>query len=206
LPEIDPHLPGSLKPDEKVRLCIEMTDVVTHICADGIRKSHPRISERELISILRRRFSFGRAKRSNEEKALDTFEVFVRRVVGALNRSGLQYALTGGVAASYYGRPRTTLDVDVLVVTKESELGRLAKSLTDEGIKAGTRELIRAWKSKYRIASVADSKSPHRLDIIFTDRRLEREAGLVLGAHTYYQTAESLILSNLRMIKATLLR
>jgi hypothetical protein len=89
-------------------------------------------------------------------------------------------------------------------VKKESELTRLAKSLTDQGIKAGTRELLRAWKSKYRIATVLDSKSPHRLDIIFTDQRLERKAGSILGAHTYYQTAESLILSKLRMIKATL--
>jgi hypothetical protein len=44
-----------------------MTDVVTRICADGIRKSHPRISERELISILRRRFFFGRARQPDEE-------------------------------------------------------------------------------------------------------------------------------------------
>jgi hypothetical protein len=125
-------------------------------------------------------------------------------VVGALNRSGLRYALTGGVAASYHGRPRTTLDVDVLVVTRESELARLAKSLTDEDIKAGIGELSDAWRSRCRIAMVLDSKSPYRLDIIFTDQGLEREAGSILGAHTYYQTAESLIHSKLRMIKATL--
>jgi hypothetical protein len=64
---IDTRLPRSLKRDEKVRACVEMTDVVTSICADGIRKSHLRISERELISILRRRFSFGRARRPDEE-------------------------------------------------------------------------------------------------------------------------------------------
>jgi hypothetical protein len=63
---IDRLLPRSLRPDEKVRICVEMTDVVTRICADGIRKSHPRLSERELISILRRRFAFGRAKQSDE--------------------------------------------------------------------------------------------------------------------------------------------
>jgi hypothetical protein len=128
----------------------------------------------------------------------------VRRVVAAFNRSGLRYALTGGVAASYYGRPRTTLDVDVLVLTRELELARLAKSLTEQGIKVGTRELSRALRSRYRIATVPDSKSAHRLDIIFTDERLERKAGRILGADTYYQTAESLILSKLRMIKVTL--
>jgi hypothetical protein len=44
-----------------------MTDMVTRICADGIRKRHPRISERELISILRRRFSFVWARQPDEE-------------------------------------------------------------------------------------------------------------------------------------------
>ena len=44
-----------------------MTDVVTRICADGVMKSNPNISERELISILRRRFSFGRAEQPDEE-------------------------------------------------------------------------------------------------------------------------------------------
>jgi len=128
----------------------------------------------------------------------------VRRVKEALNQSGLRYALTGGIAASYYGRPRTTLDVDVLVVAKESELKQLAGSLAAVDIKAGTRELSHAWRSRYRIATVLDSKSPHRLDIIFTDQGLERKAGPILGIRTYYQTAESLILSKLRMIKATL--
>ena len=64
---VDPRLPRSLKPDEKVRACVGMTDVVTRICADGVRESHPSISERELISILRRRFSFGRTRRPDEE-------------------------------------------------------------------------------------------------------------------------------------------
>jgi len=128
----------------------------------------------------------------------------VIRAIGALNRSRLRYAVTGGLAASYYGRPRTTLDVDVLVAARESELARLAKSLADEDLEAETRELSHAWKSRYRIATVLDNKSPHRLDIMFTDRSLERKPGLALGVHTYYQTAESLILAKLRMIKATL--
>ena len=64
---VDPRLSRSLKPDEKVRACFGVTDVVTRICADGVMKSNPNVSERELISILRRRFSFGRAKRPDEE-------------------------------------------------------------------------------------------------------------------------------------------
>lgn len=51
---------SELKPEEKVALAIDMTNVVTSVCADGIREMHPGISERQLISLLRRRLSFGR--------------------------------------------------------------------------------------------------------------------------------------------------
>ncbi|MGB9022573.1 MAG: hypothetical protein WCC94_03960 [Candidatus Bathyarchaeia archaeon] len=50
----------TLRPEDRVRLSIEMTNVVVQICADGIRETHPEITEEQLISLLRRRFSFGR--------------------------------------------------------------------------------------------------------------------------------------------------
>jgi len=45
---------------------VSMTNVVTRICADGLREANPMITEEELISILRRRFLFGR-RLSHEE-------------------------------------------------------------------------------------------------------------------------------------------
>jgi hypothetical protein len=52
-----------LKPEERVRVSVMMTNVVTRICADSVRESNSRISEKELISVLRRRFSLGRTRR-----------------------------------------------------------------------------------------------------------------------------------------------
>ena len=49
-----------LKPEEKVGLTVNMVDVVTRICADGVRDANPAINEEELISVLRRRFLLGR--------------------------------------------------------------------------------------------------------------------------------------------------
>lgn len=37
-----------------------MVDVVTQICADGVRETNPAITEEELIFVLRHRFMFGR--------------------------------------------------------------------------------------------------------------------------------------------------
>ena len=55
-----------LKPEDRVRVAIEMTNVVTQICADGVKETHPKITDEELISLLRRRFSFGRRPYSEE--------------------------------------------------------------------------------------------------------------------------------------------
>lgn len=112
--------------------------------------------------------------------------------------------LTGALASSYYGRPRTTLDIDIVVGVRESDLATLARVLAGANLKVEEKSLEGAWRSKYRIASIEDRKSPHTLDITFTDEKLERRAGPILGLRTFYQSPESLILAKLRVIKATL--
>lgn len=112
--------------------------------------------------------------------------------------------LTGAIASSYYGRPRTTLDMDVVIAIAQADISKLVKTLEHASFRVQERKLIDAWKSQYSIATLEDRKSPHTLDIIFTDRKLERRPGRILGMRTYYQTAESLILAKLRMLKVTL--
>ena len=112
--------------------------------------------------------------------------------------------LTGALASSYYGRPRTTLDMDVVVAFRQKDLATLARVLTKAKLKVHEERLQAAWQSDYRIATIEDKKSPHSLDIVFTDQKLERKAGRILGVSTYYQSAESLILTKLRMLKVTL--
>lgn len=46
---------GKLKPEEKVNLAIEMTDVCVQICADAIKAQNPGITEKQLIEKLRAR-------------------------------------------------------------------------------------------------------------------------------------------------------
>jgi len=138
------------------------------------------------------------------EKFLESFSGFVKRAVRALNRSGLQYMLTGALAASYYGRPRTTLDLDVVVAFREKDIAKLARALIRANLKVREERLRAAWQSDYKIATVEDKKSPHTLDILFIDEKLQRYRGRILGVPTYYQSAESLILAKLRMLKVTL--
>jgi hypothetical protein len=49
-----------LKPEEKVNLSIDMVNVVTSICAEGIRAQNKNIGEEELLKKLRERLRFSK--------------------------------------------------------------------------------------------------------------------------------------------------
>ena len=49
-----------LRSEEKVNLSINMVDVVTRICAEGIKAQNKNISEKELLEKLRDRLRYGK--------------------------------------------------------------------------------------------------------------------------------------------------
>lgn len=46
---------------------------------------------------------------------MEEYNEFVCRLMKCLEVSGLDYAFTGALAVSFYGSPRTTSDIDILV-------------------------------------------------------------------------------------------
>jgi hypothetical protein len=50
---------------------------------------------------------------------------FNHRLIGALEKLGLAYAIGGSVAAMVYSEPRVTIDIDVMLDAQPSELKRL---------------------------------------------------------------------------------
>jgi hypothetical protein len=51
-----------LKPEEKVNLAINMTDVCLRVCAEGIKDQNPNITEQELMEKLRERIQYARRR------------------------------------------------------------------------------------------------------------------------------------------------
>jgi len=138
---------------------------------------------------------------------METLEGIVKRVVNALNGAEVEYMLTGALAASHYGTPRTTMDVDIMVkVFREDVQTRLVSALRKAGLQVDEKRINAAFKSGFRIVAFSDTRSPFTVDIIFSRRKLEKKAGTILGLPTFYQTPEGLILAKLRMIKATIPR
>jgi len=114
---------------------------------------------------------------------------------------------TGALAVSYYGRARTTVDVDVVVaVVGRGWRSRLVSGLKGAGLVVDEERIDAALRSGYRIVTFEDGKSPLTVDVILSDVKLVRRAGSILGLATFYQTPEDLILAKLRMVKATVPR
>jgi hypothetical protein len=141
-------------------------------------------------------------------RALEAFYGFVRRLVEGFEGAGLDYAFTGALAASFYGVPRTTSDVDVMVaVAGEADVKvKVAEALRRAGLEVDEHKIDVALGSGYNIASFRCKSSPYTVDVIFSGEKLEKQAGTVAGLKTFFQSPEGLVLAKLRMIKATVLR
>jgi hypothetical protein len=138
---------------------------------------------------------------------LEAFESLVRRIVTCFDDVGLDYMFTGALAVNYYGRARTTTDVDVVVAVSGSEWrGKLVSGLKHAGIVVDERKIDAALKYEYKIVTFKDCKSPLTIDIMLSEEKLNKRAGSVLGLKTFFQMPEDLVLAKLRMIKATVPR
>ena len=138
---------------------------------------------------------------------LEAYYDLVRRLVGGFEKAGVDYVFTGALAASFYGAPRTTVDVDVVVWVVEGEQrARLVSALRMAELVVEEGEIDRALLSGYRIARFGDSRTAYAVDVVFSDVRLEKRAGMVAGLRMFFQTPEDLVLAKLRMIRATVPR
>jgi hypothetical protein len=137
---------------------------------------------------------------------LDGFVGFVKKLVEGFEKEGLDYAFTGALAASFYGVPRTTADVDVIVaVSAKDSKTKLISALRLAGLHVDEKRIDDALASGYKIATFRCKTSPYTVDVILSDS-VKKKPGTIADLTTYLQPAEDLILAKLRMIKATIPR
>jgi hypothetical protein len=118
---------------------------------------------------------------------VESFYGFIRRLIGGFTDSGLDYAFTGALATSFYGVPRTTTDIDVIVAISDAGdvTGKVAGALRQAGLEVNLRRIDMALESGYRIASFRDKSSPYTLDVIFAEA-LRKNAGIAAGLNTFF--------------------
>ncbi len=133
-----------------------------------------------------------------------SFAKMISDIVRSLNRFEVDYAITGALAVSYYGAPRTTIDFDILAYASSDNIQRLLKALERSHIEAEEKPFRDAAKAgAFSIVRCKDKASPHTVDIILRRRRFQKITGRALGLRAPYQSPEELIRMKLRMIKAT---
>jgi hypothetical protein len=137
---------------------------------------------------------------------LEAYIAFAKKIVKAFDNSGLDYAFTGALAISFYGVPRTTSDIDVIVevVNEASDKTKLSSALKYAGLVVDEGKIDLAFKSGFKIATFKDNASPFSIDVIFSNEKLEKRVGEFAGLNTFFQSPEGLIAAKLRMIKVTL--
>ena len=108
------------------------------------------------------------------------------------------------MAASYYGLPRTTVDVDFIVQLSDEQLDPFLDRLARFGLEVDRTRIKRQLREGYNIVTFRDKASQNRADfIIQATGEIERRPGSAPGLKSFYQSPEALILAKLLMIKAT---
>lgn len=89
-----------------------------------------------------------------------------------LERLGLPYCITGSVAASVYGEPRLTADIDVVLLLSDLDIGRLREVFPESDYYVPPDETLRAEISRTTsgMFNLIHHKSQFKADIYLAAR------------------------------------
>jgi hypothetical protein len=125
-------------------------------------------------------------------------------VVRALDRLGVAHMVTGSVASSYHGRPRSTHDADIVIDPTPDQLEALVRGLLDAGFYVDDERARDALRRRLQF-NVIERRSAFKIDLIVSkDRPFSREelgrrqaAELSPGVSVALASPEDTILSKL---------
>jgi hypothetical protein len=137
----------------------------------------------------------------------DSVESTIRRLLAALDSSGVPYMLTGSFASSFHGAPRTTQDIDVVIAPTLGALFNLLKEFPQDRYYVSRDAALQAFGSE-SLFNVIDMTSGWKIDFIVRksrpfsltefERRLKAD---LLGTSLYVASAEDVIIAKLEWAK-----
>jgi len=129
-------------------------------------------------------------------------------VVHILERQAIPYMVTGSVASSFHGRPRSTHDADVVIDPTPDQLDRLVESLVAAGFYADLAHARDALRRRRQFNAI-ETHSASKIDFIirkqrpFSGEELARRGTVELspGVNVALATPEDTILAKLEWAK-----
>ena len=136
-----------------------------------------------------------------------TLEDLLARVVPALDRAQVPYMLTGSVASSAHGNPRSTRDLDIVIAPTRARLLALLQEFPSSRYYADPQQALEALVHRSQF-NVIDSLTGWKVDFIIAEDSeygriaLGRRSLIRLGANDVcVASPEDVVLAKLRWFK-----
>jgi hypothetical protein len=100
---------------------------------------------------------------------MNVAEVF-QRITSALGRAGIPYMLTGSFASAYYGAPRTTQDIDLVIEASPDQLRTFVQLLPDAEYYVDLDAALEAHRRE-SMFNVVDTGTGWKVDLIIRRSR-----------------------------------
>jgi len=91
------------------------------------------------------------------------FEKMIIDFTDILEKTKIDYVIVGGIAVSSWGNPRTTKDLDVIIVLKIEDIDELSKNLQENGFSTDREDIKDALKEKTHF-TIFDKYSEYHID------------------------------------------
>jgi hypothetical protein len=131
-----------------------------------------------------------------------TLASLLGEVVARLERSHVPYMITGSIASSYHGEPRTTHDVDIVIDPNDAQLAALVDELEAGGYYVDRQVARAAVADRTQFNAIASDAT--KVDFIVRHDRSfsrnefsRRQRADLLGTAAFVATAEDLVIAKL---------
>ena len=130
-----------------------------------------------------------------------------RRITAALDQAGIEFMLTGSFASAYYGAPRSTQDIDLVIAASPDQLRAFVTKLPVTEYYADMGAALQAHQQQ-SLFNVIDVTTGWKIDLIvlksraFSQEEFRRRHKVNLhGASLYLASAEDSVISKLEWAK-----
>ena len=125
----------------------------------------------------------------------ESYSDALRRLVRALNKTGIKYAVTGAAAVGYYGIPRSSMDIDVVMKgnLSDAQIEALAVALSRNGFATSKDEIRRAVTGDEVKFQAFDDKTGFLRVDVFLENSFGRVADRIDGLKIWFRTFEELV-------------
>jgi hypothetical protein len=134
--------------------------------------------------------------------AMSVPEVF-QRITTALNQAGIAYMLSGSFASAYYGAPRSTQDIDLVIEATPAQLRTFVLGLPSSAYYVDLDAALEAYKRR-SMFNVIDLATGWKIDLIirksrpFSEEEFARRQPVNLhDTRLFVASAEDVVISKL---------